>query len=175
MPSKTLLTGFPGSGKTTLIRQVLEELPVPASGFFTREIRKRGVRNGFELVTLDGHSRLLAHIDLKSLHKVGKYKVDISTLDDLAVPAIREGMFTKSLIVVDEIGPMEILSPAFRKAVVDALNSPCLVLGTIVRRSLPFTDAIKARPDLEVIEVSRDNRESLKALLLEKLGESVGK
>jgi len=70
---------------------------------------------------------------------------------------------------------MEILSPAFRKIVVEAVDSSCTVLGTIVRRSLPFTDAIKARPDVQVIEVGRENRESLKTLLLEKLGETVRK
>lgn len=173
MPSKILLTGLPGSGKTTLIRQVLEDLPVPASGFFTREIRKGGIREGFELVTLDGRSQILAHVGIKSRHRVGKYGVNLSSLDELAVPAIREGMAAESLIVVDEIGPMEILSPAFREVVVEALDSSCVVLGTIVRRSLPFTDAIKARPDLEVIGVERENRESLKVLLLEKLNESV--
>jgi nucleoside-triphosphatase len=63
--------------------------------------------------------------------------------------------------VIDEIGPMEIRSAIFRDAVNEALESEVPVLGTIFARPLLFTDAIKARPDVTLIEVRPDNRERL--------------
>ncbi len=54
MTRKVLLTGRPGCGKTTLIKRVVNELAVPAGGFYTEEIRERGERVGFKIITLDG-------------------------------------------------------------------------------------------------------------------------
>ena len=54
-------------------------------------------------------------------------------------------------------------SPAFCQAVLDALDGGAPILGTIVKRSRPFSDPIKARPDVEVITVTRANRDLLLA------------
>ena len=67
------MTGLPGVGKTTLIKKISEALEVfrPA-GFYTEEIREKGLRKGFALVSLDGRRGMLSHIDLRSSHRVGK-------------------------------------------------------------------------------------------------------
>lgn len=160
------LTGVPGSGKTTLIRRVVARLTRPAGGFYTQEIRERGVRKGFEIITLDGQRGILAHVKLPSKSRIGKYGVDTNLLDALAIPAIQDAIREKRVVVIDEIGPMEILSPQFRQVVLEALQSNTSLLGTIVRRSVPFTDRIKARPDVTLIEVKTENRETLIDLLL---------
>ena len=161
MYTKILLTGRPGCGKTTLIRKVISRFPGPMAGFYTQEIRFAGVRAGFELLTLDGQRAVMAHVDIRSSHRVGKYGVYIGVLDELAVPALYQGLDENGLLIIDEIGPMEILSHHFRQAVMDVLQSPVRVLGSIVRRSIPFTDAIKSRPNIELIDVRLDNREQL--------------
>jgi nucleoside-triphosphatase THEP1 len=56
---------------------------------------------------------------------------------------------------------MEILSPAFRRVVNGIFTSPAILLGSIVRRSTPFGDQIKARSDVALIEISPKNRASL--------------
>ncbi|MDI6815242.1 MAG: nucleoside-triphosphatase, partial [Dehalococcoidales bacterium] len=72
-----LLTGRPGTGKTSIIKQAVAKMKGRAGGFYTEEIRSQGVREGFRLVTLDGQSAILAHIDIHSQYRVSKYGVDI--------------------------------------------------------------------------------------------------
>ena len=158
---KILLTGRPGCGKTTLIKRVVNNLPQRAGGFYTEEIRDRGTRAGFKIVTLDGDEVVFAHVDLKTSDHVGKYRLDLSALEAVGVKAVREAVQARQLVVIDEIGPMEIRSAISRDAVNEALDSKVPVLATIFARSLPFTDAIKSRPDVTLIEVRPNNRERL--------------
>jgi nucleoside-triphosphatase len=176
-----LLTGNPGCGKTTLIRRILPGLPKPVGGFYTQELREvagpglQGNRLGFEIVTLDGQKGTLAHVDIRGPQRIGKYGVDIGTLDRLAVTAIQNALAANGIVVIDEIGPMEMLSGHFRQAVLNALN--CLqpsisrpaILGTLVKRSTPFTDQVKALPMVTVIEVRLDNRIHLPEIILKML------
>jgi nucleoside-triphosphatase len=167
--SKVLLTGRPGCGKTTLIKRVVNELSRPSGGFYTEEMREAGTRVGFKLVTLDGEEAILAHVDFKTRERVGKYGLNLSTLEAVGVKAIRESVRAQQFVVIDEIGPMELRSPIFRDAVSEALDSNVPILATIVAGSLPFTDAIKKRRDVTLIEVRPDNREQLVSELLDQL------
>jgi len=171
MGQSVLLTGHPGSGKTTAIRKVVAEFPWEAGGFYTQEIRDDGRRVGFKIVTLDGKEGILAHVDVPGQPRVSKYGVDIHTLDRIGVESIWKAVEEKSLVVVDEIGPMEILSDRFRQAVIEALESDVPMLGSIVQRSTPFTDEIKARPDVQVVELRRDKRNTIVDRLMEMIGE----
>jgi len=169
---KILLTGPPSCGKTTVIRKVVAGLLVPAGGFYTQELRDvHHVRLGFEIVTLDGRRATLAHVDIRSPQRVGKYGVDLAALDGLAVQVVHLALELGGLVVIDEIGPMELLSTLFRQVVLEALESDASLLATIVQRSTPFTDAFKRRPEVTLMEVRPDNREHLPgdilALLLE--------
>jgi nucleoside-triphosphatase len=168
MSQRVLLTGRPGSGKTTLIKRILNEVPQRFGGFYTEEIRDHGARVGFKVVALEGGEAVFAHVDFTTPERVGKYRLDLSALEAVGVNAIRKAVQAGRLIVIDEIGPMEIRSVVFREAVNEALDSELPVLATIFLRSLPFTAAIKSRPDVVLIEVRPDNRERLVSQLSEK-------
>ena len=156
-----MLTGRPGCGKTTLIQRVVKNLAEPAGGFYTEEIREHRQRVGFKIVTLGGKEGIFAHVNFKTQQCLGKYGLDLSSLETIGVEAVREAVRMRQLTVIDEIGPMEIRSPIFRDIVNEALDSRAPILGTITARPLPFTNAIKKRRDVTLIEVREDNREQL--------------
>jgi len=157
MKKALLLTGQPGTGKTALIKEVLARTRIKGGGFYTEEIRTGGIREGFRIVTLGGQEAVLAHVSISSPHQISKYRVDTDALDRVAVAALRQALKESDLIVIDEIGKMELLSPLFRETVTLAINSGKRVLGTIMLSPHPFADEIKRHPEVEVLLVTRDN------------------
>ncbi len=164
-----LITGRPGVGKTTLILKVTRLLTTNAAGFYTREVRIRGRRVGFELCTFDGKKALLAHVDFRSRFRVGKYGVDLQPLEDLGVSAIEMGIQKGCFIVVDEIGRMELYSAAFRDVVIAALDADVGLLATVGPQPIPFLQKIKSRTDCEVLEVTTENRDATAADIVSRL------
>jgi nucleoside-triphosphatase len=164
-----LLTGRPGLGKTTAIRRVVAQLSPRAGGFYTEEIREAGRRTGFRLVAIDGPEGILASVNISGPDRVGKYGVHCADLDRVGVAALERAVQQPqvSVVVVDEVGKMELFSPAFRAAVLMALDSPKPVLGTVMASAHPWVDAIKRRPDVSVVELTRANREALPQRILE--------
>ena len=136
-----------------------------AGGFYTEEIRSHGVREGFRLVTLDGRSAILAHVDSHSQYRVSKYGVDLENLDRVGVAALRRAAEQSDLVVVDEIGKMELFSANFRESIIEIIDSGKKVLGTIMLNSDPWADAVKRRPGVNLIEVSRANHNQVLAAL----------
>ncbi len=161
-----LLTGRPGTGKTSLIKQAIAGIESRAGGFYTEEIRSQGVRQGFKLVTLDGRSATLAHIDIHSQYKVSKYGVDIDSLDRVGVSALDKAVQQCDLVVIDEIGKMELFSANFREAVLRVINSGKRLLGTIMLNPHPWADTIKLKPQVNLITVTRANHHQVLEELL---------
>ena len=155
------VTGRPGVGKTTLIRSVLTELDVDAGGFYTTEVRDGGQRIGFDIVALDGERGVLARQDLVSPHRVSRYGVNKDDLESIGIPAIERAVAAHELVVMDEIGRMELCSDRFMHAVRAALDSPIPVLGTIQDRRNAFLDAVRDRGDIRIITVTEFNRDDL--------------
>ena len=164
-----LLTGVPGVGKTTVVMK-LAGLIDRASGFITAEIRVRGRRTGFLIKTLDGREAVLAKRAATGGPRVGPYAVYLDGLDTIAVPAIDAGIQTSCVILIDEIGKMEVKSAAFRAAVTRALESGRDVVATLGVSGGPFMKSVRERPDISLVEVTRENRDGLPARLAELIG-----
>jgi len=161
MANVYLLTGSPGTGKTTVIRQAIAKSKTKAGGFYTEEIKSGGTRQGFRIVTLDGQDAILAHVDSHSRYRVSKYGVDVHNLDNVGVAAINQAIDESDLIVIDEIGKMELFSPRFRDAVLKAIDSGKKVLGTIMLSPHPFADDIKRHPKVKVAQLTRADHEQV--------------
>jgi nucleoside-triphosphatase len=162
---RVLLTGPPGVGKTTIVRRVIALLPgLRTAGFYTEEVRGRGGRTGFRVVTLDGRSARLASIGEDGGPRVGRYRVHVGDFEALAVPDI-EPSLDVDLVVVDEIGKMECLSAAFVAAARRALTAPVPLLGTVARTGGGLIAEAKVAPGVSVLAVSAANRDRLPAEL----------
>jgi nucleoside-triphosphatase len=173
MKSIFLLTGPPGSGKTSLIKQAVASLEIKAGGFYTEEIKSQGVRQGFRLVTLDGETAVLSHLSFPGPHRVSKYGVDIESLDRVGVAAIERATKEGQLVVIDEIGKMELLSARFREAVLNITNSGQRLLATIMLNPNPYADAIKSRPQARLVNVTRANHHEVMAEIQDWLNTSL--
>ncbi|XP_073279628.1 uncharacterized protein [Primulina huaijiensis] len=175
-PSKCfLVTGSPGVGKTTLIIRVLEALKrsnpaLKIQGFYTREIREGSERVGFEVVTLDGRQGPLASTKTTSLESqrwpsVGKYKVDVSSFESLALPELQVKEDT-DLFVIDEVGKMELFSSSFFPAVLRVLESNIPLLATVPipksGRDIPGVARLKNHPGATIHMLNTSNRDITK-------------
>lgn len=161
------ITGAPSSGKTTVIKKLISLLNHPANGFYTEEERLGGKRVGFMMNTIDGNKGHLAHQDIRSEFNIRRYGVSLENIDAIAVPAIAPR--GNNIIIIDEIGKMECFSKVFRRAANEALDSPNIVVGTITFGGDEFILGIKNRGDIEIHEVTADNRDLLPALILRKI------
>jgi len=155
-----LVTGPPRCGKTTLIEKIASRIDLPLTGFFTREMRDKGRRRGFSIVTVGGTVGMLAHENTKSRIRVGKYYVNLEDLERIAVPSMRPTS-AEEVIVVDEIGKMECHSELFRDTLIRGLDSPNAIIGSIALKGGDFIRKIKGRADVEIVMVSETNRNDL--------------
>jgi nucleoside-triphosphatase len=96
--------------------------------------------------------------------------VDLSVLDRLAVPSVDPDATESELLVADEIGKMECLSPRFCETVLRALTSDRLVVGTVPAKGNSFIREITCRGDVDVVEVTVKNRNSLASSLVRRMG-----
>lgn len=166
------VTGRPGVGKTTVLLNVVRELKnrgYKISGMLTREVRQNGTRVGFEIEDLaTGRKGWLAHVNQPQGPQVGKYRVNLNDTEQIGVNAVQNAVRESEVVVIDEIGPMELFSEAFQQAVNTAIKSNKLVLGVMHRNARnPLIDLIKKREDAEIFEVTTENRRQLHNILIE--------
>ncbi len=170
MPDRLLIEARPGAGKTTALSRLAERLSdagVALSGFVTREMRGDRRRVGFEIETFDGACGLLAHVDIKGPPRVGRYGVDVDEFERLALPALEAP--GKGVVLIDELGKMELVSERFREAVHALFESPAPIAATVHTARHPFTDALKRRHDVSTIRLSAANRDRLPNEVAERL------
>ena len=154
-----------------MIRRVaasLLEHGLNVDGFYTEEVREAGERTGFRVVALDGSTGRLAAVGGGG-PRVGKYAVDVPDFEAVGVTALERAAAEADIIILDEIGKMELLSTAFRAALEKALDSESLLVGALGHADDPFVVKIANRPDVEVIKLTKDNRDSLIETILRRL------
>ena len=167
------LTGQPGVGKTSVLLRVVNALKAKGydvRGMISGEIREQGTRVGFEITDLyTGQKGWLAHIKQPSGPQVGKYRVNLDDLKNIGVNSILDAIKNADVIIVDEIGPMELHSEKFREAVIRVVEGGKLVVGTVHWKARDnLIEAIRAREDAEIYKVTYDNRGNLHEIIVEK-------
>ena len=168
-----LLTGSPGVGKSTVLWRVVEALKTKGhqvGGMISREMRANGTRVGFEIMDVSSGQRgVLAHVSGLRGPQVGKYHVNLDDLDAVGAASIVNAAEQSSIVVIDEIGPMELFSASFQDAVGRAVDSGKLVVGVVHWRAKSrLVDEVRERPDAVLFQVTFQNRETLPRVVVEK-------
>jgi len=168
------LTGQPGVGKTTAVRKICKLLKSRGNivgGIISGEVREAGTRVGFTLEDIASSTvGVLAHVNIRQGPRIGKYGVNLTDISRVGVSAIVNALLNADVVVIDEIGPMELCSPAFVDSVTSALRSTKPLIGSIHRNaSNPIVSSIKASQLCEILEVTTTNRDQLPYVVEEKL------
>ncbi|KAF7286328.1 nucleoside-triphosphatase THEP1 isoform X1 [Rhynchophorus ferrugineus] len=164
-----LITGVPGIGKTTLIQNIikkLKDIDVELDGFYTQEYRnERNQRLGFEIVVIQNNKRgILADksnaASTNDVRKLGQYTVYVKNFEELVFPII--STFNKKLLVIDEIGKMELFSKKFEHIIGVAFTSnKFLIVATVPAKGPPFVEKLKRNTSNQLFTVYENNREGL--------------
>jgi len=168
-----LLTGNPGVGKTTVVMKVVDSLRAKrykVGGMVSREVRSNNARIGFEITDLTSGKRgWLAHTDAGIGPRVGKYHVEMDDLESVGMRAIVSAVENSDVVIIDEIGPMELFSRSFRETVERAAGYAKLVVGVVHRRFMnDLVESVKSREDALLFEVTVENRNRLPDVIVER-------
>ncbi len=160
------LSGLPGVGKTTtLIRtiEMLEEEGYVVGGMITEEVKENNKRVGFYVLDwMTKDKKIFAHKDFDTKIRVGRYGVDISVLEEVGIRALETAMEKADIIVIDEIGKMEVESKKFVKVVREILDMDKHLIMTLHKKSRnPLLQEIRRRDDIRMLEVTPINRNLL--------------
>jgi nucleoside-triphosphatase len=167
---RILLEGRPGVGKTTVavrLAALLREARIPLKGFVTEELRESGRRVGFCVETFGDEQATLAHVRHPGPPRVGRYGVDVGAFERIAVPEL-SGV-EDELVLIDELGKMELASEAFRELVRGLFEEAVPIVATVQIASHPFTDVLRRAAGVETMRVSERNRDELPSRLLGRL------
>ena len=162
------ITGMPSVGKTeTLIKIIdkIEKSGYKIEGMITETLLEDNKRVGFYVKDWQTNEReIFAHIDFDLKDKVGKYGVDLNVLEKVGVTAIEKAINDENIdiIIIDEIGKMEMLSEKFCETVIYALDSDKPILVTLHKKSrTPLLQDIRRRDDIRILEVTAVNKNLL--------------
>lgn len=162
------ITGMPNVGKTQTLVKVMEFLQdsgYKVEGMVTEPILEKEKRVGFYIRDWQtGEKEVFAHVDFDSKDKVGDYGVDLSILEKIGVPAIEKAIADDDVdvIIIDEIGKMEMLSERFCEVVIEALDSDKPIMVTLHKKSrTPLLQDVRRRDDIRILEVTPVNKNLL--------------
>ena len=162
------ITGMPSVGKTKTLIKIIEKIEASGykiEGMITEPIIEKKKRVGFYVMDWQTKEKdVFAHVNIDTKDKIGKYGVDITALEQVGVPAIEKAITDDdiNIIIIDEIGKMEMLSERFCETVIDALDSDKPIMVTLHKKSRsPLLQDVRRRDDIRILEVTPVNRNLL--------------
>jgi len=133
-------------------------------GMLTQEVRKGDERIGFKITDLSsGAQGWLARVGDGVGPRIGKYSVVSEDLEGIGLSALKKASETPGgLVLIDEIGPMEMTSRAFRDALAKLLSHRGIVIATVKYGShYPEVERASGTAEGVSLEVSKGNRDEV--------------
>lgn len=168
MNRKILITGPPRCGKSTLISKLIEYYTIKKNytiyGFLTPEVKKSGNRIGFDIVDIfSGDRSQLARVgDFKTKFKLGKYSIFIDEFENYLETTLLLERKTVDLIIIDEIGKMELFSSKFHELIKKLFQSDIPIIATIGQKiQHPVKNYILKIPEVYLFELNRKNQDDI--------------
>jgi nucleoside-triphosphatase len=168
MYKKFFITGYPGSGKTTIFNDIVTKLKKNLSelsiyGFITKEVRRKGIRVGFSIENFHDEKGILSHIDYKNGPRVGKYGVDLQDLEKVGINTLLNALRKPKakIIAIDEIGKMELFHPEFLKILDRIIASDKIMIATISYKMTELLTKFKNRRDTCVFNLENAPKDSI--------------
>ncbi len=162
------ITGMPSVGKTRTLIKIIESLEkhgYTVEGMITEPVIEKKKRVGFYVADWQTKEHeVFAHIDFETKEKVGNYGVDTNALERIGVPAVEKAITDDGIdiIIIDEVGKMEMLSERFCEVVIEALDSDKPIMVTLHKKSrTPLLQDVRRRDDIRILEVTPVNRNLL--------------
>jgi len=129
----------------------------------TEPIVEKQRRTGFQITDwLTKENAVFAHEGMKSRVRSGRYGVNLQALEDLGSRSLAEARESADVIVIDEVGKMEVESESFTKSVIDTLDANKSIVMTLHKKSRnPLLQDIRRRDELRLLEVTPVNKNLL--------------
>lgn len=157
------ITGLVGSGRTDLLLtlvNMLEAEDVKIGGVITEPVVEDEKVTGFKMVDyITKEEALIAGTRITSKARINEFGIDLDILGLFSVNAIKRAVYHSDLVIIDEIGRIQLKSEYFNKAVLNALKSSKPIIMTIYRKSRSaLLQDIRRRDDIRMLEVTPVNK-----------------
>lgn len=157
-----LFSGEPRIGKTTIIKKIIQMVgECNCIGFYTEEVRNDFDRIGFDCVSLDGKRQRIADVNLQGDIRIGRYGINVKAFEEFALQTISNYSNRNKIIIIDEIGPIQLLSTKFKQEIGNILSGNNCVIGTIFYDKHPDIDVIKKLPGIKVYLITSENKNTI--------------
>lgn len=161
-----LLTGKPGIGKSTVIEKFIRLNTLPSTWVVTTAILQpeTGLRLGFQANNSDGEEQIISHKKTIQSDKVigeNRVDVDIEAVDAMFANALDQAIQSnEKLVIIDEIGPIQLLSEEFSDSLKHAFSTHADIVASIHYSDERLSE-YRTSPNNLLLEVTEDNRNML--------------
>lgn len=131
-----IITGSIGQGKTTQIQKIVESLKeknITVTGIYSPRLMENGNTTGYDIVDIETNRReaFLRQTDNKDLNGIGKYSICQKGLES-GNDALRRSKNNKNrLVVIDEIGKLELENQGWSANVTELLESSAILIFAV--------------------------------------------
>ena len=170
-----IITGEQGSGKTTFLSKLIKHLKaegISIGGFIAHGFWKDNIRHKFELEDLQTGDRILLSQTepVEGWEKFSRFYFNPEGFEFGGKILLPERLKNTDLVVIDEIGPFELLGNGWRKAIDKLFKKTNKPMIWVCRKSI--LKELVAEFDLQsyrIYNISEETPENLSPIIVKKL------